>query len=121
MKYFLLALTFLLPSIVFAKAKNYQEIESYTTDKASRPYIVMGQLAEKGRSDKACVRQLAKKAAKKGGDAIIKIESKPTGAQGMWFGENVLHCQGIVVRWAQEGEKGLTSLNPDTAIPFLFK
>ena len=120
-KYSFIALSFLLPSVVLAGGKSYQEIETYTTDKASKPYVVMGQMNEKARTDEACVRQMAKKAAKKGGDAIIKIESKPTGAQGMWFGENVLHCQGVVVRWAREGEKGLTALNADTPVPFLFK
>ncbi len=122
MKKVLLSFCLLFFFAPFAQAKkSYRDIQTFATDKATQPYIVLGQTAEKARDDEACVRQMAKKAAKKGGDALINIEVNATGAKGMWFGESVMHCKSVVVRWAQSGEKGMTSLDPNTPIPFIFK
>lgn len=114
-------LAFLISGSLNAAGKSYKDIQSFVTDKTTQPYIVLGQVAEKARNDEACVKQMAKKAAKRDGDAMINVTNKPTGAKGMFWGESVLHCEAIVVRWAKPGEKGLSSLDPNTPVPFLSK
>ena len=100
---------------------RYKQIETYSTDKAPKPYIIIGETADKARKDESCVKKMQKKAVKSGGDAIINIDVAPTGAQGMWVGASVLHCHGIVVRWVKAGEVGQTSIDPNDPIPFLMK
>lgn len=92
------------------KAKKDAKIMIYDNDTAPNPYVIIGKLAyQETVVVGTCEDKLAKYASKKhGADAILKF--------------NVIHagmCEGVAVRWAKDGEDGLTAIDDKTPIPVI--
>jgi hypothetical protein len=88
--------------------KVEKEAQIYSTDAAPNPYVIIGKLSfEKATNFGTCDGKIGTWAAKNyGADAILNF--------------NLIHahlCEGIAVRWAEEGEEGLTAITPTTPIP----
>jgi hypothetical protein len=94
------------------------DIEVYSGNGAPEPFVIIGEIHVKGGSEKHLMKEMRSKARKRGADAVLKYK-----IEGMifdiWAQQQVNHASGVVVRWAHEGENGITEIKNDTPIPVL--
>lgn len=93
------------------------KVEVYNSDKASRPYVILGAIHVEAANLKNLLCKVKKIANQAGGDAVLSYRIQDQGTPG-WGGS--LHSgSGVVVRWPSSEEKGLTQISPDIAIPVI--
>ena len=94
--------------LAHSAAAHKDSVAVYSNDATPQPYVIIGKLSfEKGSNIGTCEARLGKFAAKKyNADAILNY--KLTEAH---------LCEGVAVRWAKEGEEGVSRITEETPVP----
>lgn len=89
---------------------NTANIQIYANDAVGKPYILIGKINVDAYSASGALKRLKRRAAEAGADAILNYTVATTYAT---------TASGIAIRWVKDGEKGITHITQDTAIPVI--
>jgi hypothetical protein len=112
---FIVLVVFALMVPVASYAGKYDDVLVQADGNCSKPCVVIGHiLVKKAWVVGSCANKIRKEAKKKyNADAVLKYEVESRGKD---LGDQ---CKGIAVRWAKDGEAGVTRVTDDTPIPVI--
>lgn len=136
--FFLILLIFSATTSTWARKIKCKEIDilTYESDVTPRPFVIIGKVQAEDSTKEKVICTIKKNALEHKADAIVKYtfteRPKLPVSQGpdaiftifpMTFGgsneDTIKTVHGILVRWAKEGEKGITKITDKTPIPLL--
>lgn len=94
----------------FALAKD-PELPLYSNDSPGQPFLILGSMNVTALSVDGVRKKMKRDAAKMGAEAVLNYAVTPTA--------DTVGASGVAVRWAKEGEVGMTSITPGTPIPVI--
>ncbi len=103
---------------VEAQAKAVKEVELVADGNCSKPCVVIGKVSIKKETIfSTCAAKLSRHALKDfGADAILQFKETQ---MGLAYGSAGMMCEGVAVRWARDGENGISKITDDVPIPIL--
>ena len=94
-------------------------IQMFASDRAPQPYIILGKIHSEAGTPKSVSCKIKRLAYKYGGNAVLNYNLVDQPMISGWSGSTQHSVNGIVVRWANDTEKGMTMIPKDYPIPVL--
>lgn len=101
------------------KASDSREIEVYKGPTAPKPFILIGEIHAKGSTERTLMNKMKSLARQHGANAILSYSIEAGINASYWTGAVLSNAEGIAVRWAAEGEDGITKITSDMSIPVI--